>query len=82
MSVVLAEPAHAGEPSERARQLVPVQGPEVGPAQGEFPPRAEPLLEHEAKHRRGRVRTCSVCDEGLEPETGDCSHELEDLTLA
>lgn len=54
VSVVLAEPAHAGQPSQRARQLVPVQGPEVGPPQREFPPRAEPLLEHETEHRRER----------------------------
>lgn len=54
MSIILAEPAYPGEPSERTRQLVPVQRPEVGPPQGEFPPRAKPLLEHETEQQKGR----------------------------
>lgn len=54
MSVVLAEPANAGQPSEGARELVAMQRPEVGPADGELFPGAEALLEHETEHQTRR----------------------------
>lgn len=65
VSVVLAEPSYTSETSKCSRQLVPMQRPEVSPPQRKFLPRANSLLKHETKHKRGRMRACLMSEKGL-----------------
>lgn len=53
VSVVLAEPSNASETSQRSGELITMQSPKVGPSQRKLPPRADTLLKHETKHKRG-----------------------------
>lgn len=50
VSVILAEPPNSGQPPESARELVTMQRPEVGPADGKLFPGAKALFEHETGH--------------------------------
>lgn len=53
MSIILAEPSNTSETSQRTGELVTMQCPKVGPSQRELPPRANTLLKHETKHKKG-----------------------------
>ena len=53
VSIILREAAHAEEAVQRARALVPVDSPELGPAQGEVAVRARAVLVDE--HVEGAV---------------------------
>lgn len=48
VGVVLLEAADSGQAAQRSRQLVPVEHAEVGHPEGEFPPGARPVAEHQA----------------------------------
>lgn len=56
MSVILLEAAHSGQPGQRSRQLVSVEDPEIRQPQGELPPRARPVTEHQTAGRHGATR--------------------------
>lgn len=54
VSIVLAEPSDTSQTSQCSRELITMERSKVSPSQGKLPPRANTLLKHETKHKRGK----------------------------
>lgn len=53
VSIILTEPSNTSETCKRSRQLVAMQRPKVSPSHRKLSPRANTLLKHKTKHKKG-----------------------------